>query len=250
MPTVSVIVPSHNDAPMLAACLRALADQARAADEIIVVDNASADDTAEVARAAGARVVSEPRLGVLAATAAGFDAATGEVLARLDADSVPAADWVARVAAAFDESPDLTGLTGPGEFYGKGRVTHWIAEHIYIGGYQWFVGALLRHPPLFGSNLALRAQAWERIRDRVHRDRREVHDDLELSIHILPDMIVRYDPTLRVGVSARPFDSARGLWRRAAWAWVTYSINRRDGSLRRRQREYADHRRVQANRPA
>lgn len=250
MPTVSVIVPSHNDAPMLATCLRALAAQTRPADEIVVVDNRSSDDTAEVARAAGARVVSEPVLGTLPATAAGFDAATGELLARLDADSVPPADWIERVVRSFDESPELAALTGPGVFYGKGRTIHWIAEHVYIGGYQWFVGGLLRHPPLFGSNLAMRAQTWARIRDRVHRDRREVHDDLELSIHLAPDMVVRYDPDLRVGVSARPFDSMRGLGRRVAWAWTTYSINRNDGSLKRRRQAFAQWRSAQAGRSA
>src|SRR5690606_31601970 len=110
-----------------------------------------------------------------------------------DADSVPPADWVARVARTFEESPELAALTGPGVFYGKGPIVHWIAEHLYIGGYRWLMSALLGHQPLFGSNFALRADTWARIRDRVHRDRREIHDDLELSIHLAPDMIVRYD---------------------------------------------------------
>lgn len=248
MLTVSVIVPSHNDAPMLEVCLRALREQSRPADEIIVVDNRSDDDTAAIARAAGARVVAEQILGTLPATAAGLDAATGEVLARLDADSVPPVDWVERVARAFEESPELAALTGPGVFYGKGRLVHWVAEHLYIGGYRWFVGGLLRHQPLFGSNLALRAETWARIRERVHRGRREIHDDLELSIHLAPDMPVRYDASLRVGVSARPFDSLSGLGRRLVWAWTTYATNRADGSLRRRRREYRQWRHARMDR--
>ena len=56
-PAVSVVVPARDDAEHLARCLRLLAAQTRPADEVVVVDNASIDGTADVARAAGARVV-------------------------------------------------------------------------------------------------------------------------------------------------------------------------------------------------
>ncbi|HQG71141.1 MAG TPA: glycosyltransferase family A protein, partial [Rhodoglobus sp.] len=119
MTRVSVVIPALNDSPMLANCLRALAAQTRLADEIIVVDNGSTDDTAAVALAAGALVIEEPLRGIFPATAAGFDAATGDLLARLDADSVPPADWLQRVVTAFEDDPDLAALSGPGDFYGS-----------------------------------------------------------------------------------------------------------------------------------
>ena len=65
MGTISVIVPSLNDAGYLAVCLDALAMQTRRADEVIVVDNGSTDATAAVARATGARVVDQPVRGML-----------------------------------------------------------------------------------------------------------------------------------------------------------------------------------------
>ncbi|MDP3207929.1 MAG: glycosyltransferase, partial [Rhodoglobus sp.] len=74
MSRISVVIPARNDSVMLAACLRALADQTRPADEIIVVDNGSTDDTAAVAVAAGVRVIQESLWGIFPATAAGFDA--------------------------------------------------------------------------------------------------------------------------------------------------------------------------------
>lgn len=236
--TASVIVPSYNDAVLLRQCLAALAAQTRPADEVIVVDNASTDDTVEVARASGARIVREDRRGVLAATAAGFDAATGDLLLRLDADSVPGPDWIARVVAAFDASASLDALSGPGDFYGGRRWVHWVAENIYIGGYFGLVGWVLGHPVLFGSNLALRASTWSRVRDRVHPTIREAHDDFDISINLSPGMDVRYDPTLRVGVSARPFESAAGLWRRVDWAARTVAINHRERSMFARRREW------------
>jgi glycosyltransferase involved in cell wall biosynthesis len=229
-----VVIPALNDSAMLAECLRALAAQSRAADEIIVVDNGSTDDTAAVARAAGATVVQEPLRGIFPATAAGFDAALAggaDLIARLDADSVPPVDWIAHILREFDADPSLTALSGPGDFYGSTPFIHWAAEHIYIGGYIWFVGLLLGHEPLFGSNLALRVRAWSRLRSTVHRGMREIHDDLDLSIHIEPDMVTRFDSDLRVGVSARPFESFSGLARRVEWAFSTLGLNWRERSL-------------------
>ena len=113
---------------------------------------------------------------------------------------------------------------------------HWLAEHLYIGGYTWFCGMVLGHAPLFGSNLALRASAWQRLRLTVHRDVREIHDDLDLAYHVEPDMDVLWDDSLRVGVSARPFASARGFWRRIHWAFATLSLNWQNPFARRAAR--------------
>ena len=234
--TVSVVIPALNDAAMLEACLRALALQTRRADEIIVVDNGSTDDTADVARRHGAIVVPEPLRGIFPATARGFDAATGDILARLDADSVPPPDWIERIVPPFERNPSLAALTGPGTFYGSSPLVHWLAEHLYIGGYTWFCGMVLGHAPLFGSNLALRASAWQRLRLTVHRDVREIHDDLDLAYHIEPDMDVLWDDTLRVGVSARPFASASGFWRRIRWAFGTLALNWQSPFARRAAR--------------
>jgi len=243
MARISVVVPAFNDSSMLAQCLAALAAQTRVPDEIVVVDNGSTDDTAAAARGAGARVIAEPLRGIFPATSAGFDTATGDLITRLDADSIPPADWLARVEAQFDAEPALDFLSGPGDFYGSTPVVHWLAETLYIGGYVWFVGLLLRHPPLFGSNVAMRADAWKRVRGTVHRGMREIHDDLDLAIHIEPDQGVRFDPTLRVGVSARPFSTFAGFARRIDWAFGTLGLNWGERSLLDRRRE-----RVQARR--
>jgi hypothetical protein len=95
----------------------------------------------------------------------------------------------------------------------------------------------LGHAPLFGSNLAIAASAWERLRETVHRDVGALHDDLDISFHIEPDMRVRYDPTLRVGISARPFGSWRGLARRLYWSYTTTRLNTRELSAAKRRAE-------------
>lgn len=243
MTTVSVVIPSLNDAHMLRHCLDALAQQTRRPDEVIVVDNGSTDDTADVARAAGARVVHEPIRGVLRATAAGFDAATGDILGRLDADSRPSPEWVARLIERFDADPTLTGLTGTGSFYGKGRFWRFVGRYLYLGGYFWVFQGVVARVPLFGSNFGLRRDAWLHLRSRVHRDDPKAHDDLDLSLVLEPDMGVDYDRRLTVAVSARPFDSFAGFARRASWAFHITGVNFRERSWPRRVVENARGRR-------
>ncbi len=237
MGTISVIVPSRDDAGFLAECLDALARQTRRADEVIVVDNGSTDATVEVARAAGARLVTQPLRGIWPATAAGFDAASGELLARLDADSVPAPDWIAEVERRMSRSDRPTVITGSGVFYGGTAPRRWIARHLYIRSYFTFIGALLGHPPIFGSNYAMRADAWPVLRELVHRDRGDVHDDLDLAWWMQPGMSVVYDRALIVGVSARPLDSLPELARRVRMAFHTIGLDWRAWPPIRRRAE-------------
>jgi glycosyltransferase involved in cell wall biosynthesis len=87
---VTLIIPALNEAACIEPLLAELPPGV--AQEVLVVDNGSTDDTASVARQAGARVVGEPRRGYGYACAAGVAAATGEILAFMDGDGsfVPA----------------------------------------------------------------------------------------------------------------------------------------------------------------
>src|ERR1700710_3105909 len=86
---VSVVIPCLNEAGNIEECVRrsqAALDHAGIAGEVIVSDNASEDGSAELAAAAGARVVHEPRRGYRSASLAGFGAARGAYIVMLDAD--------------------------------------------------------------------------------------------------------------------------------------------------------------------
>lgn len=220
---------------MLKTCLALLSRQSRPADEIIVVDNASIDDTADICIAAGVRRIPVDLQGIPATAAAGFDAAAGEIIARLDTDSRPPADWLERVETILLASGSMSVVTGPGDFYGSNRLVRWAGRYLFLGGYFTFIGLLMGHPPVFGSNFALRRSVWQRIRDTVVRDNADIHDDFDVSYHLRPEMTVIYDRTLRVGVSSRPFRSWPSVRRRLEMSLETFRVEfSEEPPLRRR----------------
>lgn len=95
-PFLSVVIPAYNEEhrlPPTFAVVKEYLAQQRYASEIIVVDNASADRTAEVARKAGVEVIEERRRGKGAAVRTGMLAARGEYVLFSDADlSTPIAE--------------------------------------------------------------------------------------------------------------------------------------------------------------
>src|SRR5437867_11470349 len=80
---ISVVIPCHNEEEGIRAVL---AQMPALVDEVLVVDNASTDRTAAVARELGARVVFEGRKGYGRAYKTGFAAARGDIIVTMDGD--------------------------------------------------------------------------------------------------------------------------------------------------------------------
>jgi hypothetical protein len=223
-PTVSVVIPVKDDAPALRRCLEHLARQTLPPAEVVVVDNGSVDDSAAVASAYGARVVTEPTPGIPAAAATGYDAARGDIIARCDADSTPPDDWVERIVKGL-QRPDVDAVTGTGWFYDLPRGVSRVVQWAYLGTFFVTVHAALGHAALWGSNMAIRRRAWEQVSHLVHRDDPELHDDMDLAFVLGPDRRIRYDRSLRVGVSARCLHGREQRARRMRRAIRTLKVN-------------------------
>jgi GT2 family glycosyltransferase len=101
---VSVVIAARNAASTLERCLVALAEQTVTAGEVIVVDDGSSDETAEIAGRMGAEVIAQDHAGAGAARNLGARAASGDLLLFTDADCVPVPEWVERLVQTLDRN--------------------------------------------------------------------------------------------------------------------------------------------------
>jgi glycosyltransferase involved in cell wall biosynthesis len=137
---ISVIVPAFNEAKLLPATLSSIRTAGSAFTslgwdlELIVCDNNSTDETPELARAAGARVVFEPVNQIARARNTGAAAAAGDWLVFVDADSHPSRELLDDVAQAIRGGRCLAGgstveMEGESEFGRRGtRLWNWISR--------------------------------------------------------------------------------------------------------------------------
>jgi glycosyltransferase involved in cell wall biosynthesis len=109
--SLSVIVPAFNEEGWLPLVLESIERSAEGVGpvEIMVVDNASTDGTADAASAAGARIVWEPTKNLAAVRNAGARAATGSVLMWVDADTPLPPEALSAVSRAMSDPSCIGG---------------------------------------------------------------------------------------------------------------------------------------------
>lgn len=233
-PTVSIVIPAYNEEPRIRACVIAALTQTVPADEVIVVDNRSTDRTLEILRQivaehpdAPLRIFSQDdEQGLVPTRNFGLDRALGEVIGRIDADSVLEPGWVEEVKALFAD-PAIGAATGPVLYYDMPlqrfgqRADDTLRRAILKlnRNYHW----------VFGSNMALRASAWRDIRDHVCRDEAdEMHEDIDISIHLSQrGHRVVYGSKMVAGMSARRLDDNPRDYYHYVWRWErTYHAHR------------------------
>jgi cellulose synthase/poly-beta-1,6-N-acetylglucosamine synthase-like glycosyltransferase len=168
--TLSFSIPAHNEEDRIGGCLEAIRREAAVAGvavEIVVVNNASTDKTAEVAgRIPGVKVVREDRKGLLFARERGAKETTGELIANIDADTKLTPDWIKKVLKAFEDDPDLVGYSGPFIYYDLPWVSRVATRLWYIIGHSFHVIWRIftgREAMLQGGNFVLRRSALEKI---------------------------------------------------------------------------------------
>ena len=159
---ISVVIPAFNEENFLPQCLESLRNQDyEGSYEIIVVDNVSTDGTARVAAEFGATIISCPTKGVAYARQAGAQAASGEIIAQADADTLYPTDWLSRIAKHFASHPRSVALAGTfiyREYIPWARFEHFGRYLINVTGY------LLLGRPVYpsGANFAFLRDAFQK----------------------------------------------------------------------------------------
>lgn len=121
---ISVVVPVYNRAALLREALASVANQGCIPQEVIVVDDGSTDNVAEVAEEFGARLIRQQNSGASAARNAGIAAATSPWVAFLDSDDVWLPDKLTLQWGAVQAAPQLGFVFTDLHWFGDGAVPH------------------------------------------------------------------------------------------------------------------------------
>lgn len=219
--TVSIIIPVYNEERTLSACLDAVMQQTVKPLEIIIVDNNSTDKTLAVAKQfKGVKIIHEKRQNVLYARTKGLNAAKGDVLGRIDADTRLEPDWVARVQDIMSDKT-IAAATGSSHWYDM----PWSPQNHKVE--HFFKNNLFQHeknfPFLFGTNMAIRRTAWNDIKAGLCVQT-YIFEDADMAIHLFQKgQKLKYDVTMRAGMSARRYsDTPSDFLRYIRLQSVTY----------------------------
>jgi glycosyltransferase involved in cell wall biosynthesis len=135
----SVVIPCRNAERTVGDAVRSAFDQTEPPLEVIVVDDASEDGSADAARVAGARVIRNARRrNAGGARNTGMEAARGDAFAFLDADAVAPRDWLERVRGTFESDASIAGVGGR---IANGRPGRWGELDWFLNHSEWIRAA-------------------------------------------------------------------------------------------------------------
>lgn len=205
----SVVIPAHNEEKNIADTIRAVLAQDYPDFEVIVVDNASTDHTAEVVKAfKSVKLVHEPKKGLLSARERGRKEAVGEIIINIDADCLPLPNHISRGMKHFAKKY-VVAVTGPYDYHDG----HPIFRHSSLAMQRYIyhpVSIILQMPfvkkgaVLIGGNNFIRADILNKAGGY---DTSIVFygEDTNTAKRVAPHGKVVFDPHLSVKTSARRF---------------------------------------------
>ena len=228
-PQVSIVIPIHGKLAHTLACLRSLARHgAQAPFEVIVVDDASPDDSATVlAQVAGLRLLrNTSNLGFIGSCNAGAVVARGEFLLFLNNDTQVTSGWLDALLRCFAERADC-GIAGSRLVYPDGRLQE-AGGLVFSDGSCWTTGRFEpRDAPAFryrreteyvsGASLLIRREVFRRVGGFDARYAPAYYEDTDLAFAVRQlGLRVYYEPASTVihceGISSGT-DLASGIKR-------------------------------------
>ncbi|MBI1952466.1 glycosyltransferase family 2 protein [Candidatus Saccharibacteria bacterium] len=204
--TLSIIIPVYNEEDYIGACLDSVANQTIKPLEVIVVDNNSTDRTVEIARSYKfVKIIHEKKQGVFFAARTGFDIASGDIICRIDADTVLPAKWLARVLDNLEDGV-FAATTGPVSYYDM-PMPHSNYRFDHMMRYYTYKFAP-KNPFLYGSDMAVRRSAWKAVEHKLCQER-DIHEDVDLAVHLYQGGYrILYDKKLLARASGRRYNDS------------------------------------------
>jgi glycosyltransferase involved in cell wall biosynthesis len=205
VPRFSVVIPCYNEAGYIAEALRSLHNQTYAGEyEIVVVDNNCTDNTAEIARELGARVVVESNPGVCNARQRGTEASTGTIVVSADADTTLAPDWLEKIDRMFGDDDAIAAVVGPCR-YKDGPLWGRVYARALFGAVGLIYRTTGRTLYATATNIAFRRDRWSGYNVLLTQG----GDELDVLRNLRAKGRVVYDRTNPTFTSGRRF--TRGL---------------------------------------
>lgn len=228
VPKISVYIPAYNVAEFLPRCMQSLLEQYLAVDEILVIDDGSSDNSAELA--ASCKGVTLVRHGVnkglAAARNTAMQVARNEFVASIDADCIAHPSWLSALVKNMTD-PKLAGVGGKlSEAVQETLADRWRAVHMP----QEWGDSLLRNPRfLFGCNNLFRKSAVLEAGGYDERMRTN-GEDADLCRRLRErgwDLL--YDPS--AGATHLRHDTTRSILE-TYWRWWRFGVNAYSSQVR------------------
>ena len=204
---LTAVVPVRDQCGLLTGCLRALMEQTRPLDEILVVDNGSRDGLdAVLSRFPSVRAVREPRRGVHHARNRGLAEAAGDIVLFTDADGRPVPVWAEELERCF-ERPEVACAGGPTTAVWQAPPPGPVLRSARLRSYLGVVDLGPRRRDLdgrsdflVGANLAVRKAGLERgfVGVFPFPPLGACAEDLELSRRLSRERVAVYEPAAEV----------------------------------------------------
>ena len=168
---ISVVICAHNEQDWLGDTLGSLLKQSRLADEILVVNNASTDNTAEIVRKfslahpeANIRLIDEAHKGLHHARETGWRNACGDIIVTTDADIRFPGQWLQLYEQAFSAQPDVAAISGPVRYYDALAFINWMTAFFeYINQPEGIGRYFTKEYHVNGGNSAFQRSALEAV---------------------------------------------------------------------------------------
>lgn len=153
-PKVTLFIPAYNEEKLLGKTLARIRNQDYPGEfELLVIDNASTDRTAAIAKEYGARVITEETKGNRFAVERGFKEARGEIVVQTDADTRPTKSFLSAILKPY-EDPEVIAVGTRVKFFGCSPLINILIN----------LAALVNpRESMWGLSLSARKSAWEKV---------------------------------------------------------------------------------------